>query len=162
MCPHPCQIITSKSTSETLPDKWQIGVPSKDFNIHQAVLYTHGYFQKVQLRDGVRAGLRIRRRQKINAQTISDQMMINLNYSDVEDFKETVGITNKYSGELLRLVDIEFPDEMEAETNPPVHDDVDTALEFGLEVDSDNYDSEDDFGDYDSDSDREEEEFEFE
>ena len=44
-----------ESTSETLPDKWQIGVPSKDFNIHQAVLYTHGYFQKVQLRDGVRA-----------------------------------------------------------------------------------------------------------
>ena len=100
-------------------------------------------------------------RQKINAQTISDQMMINLNYSDVEDFKETVGITNKYSGELLRLVDIEFPDKMEAETNPPIHDDVDTALEFGLEVDSDDYDSEDDFDDYDSDSDWEEEEFEF-
>ena len=33
-------------TSET-----QIGVPCQDFNIHQAVLYTHGYFKKVQLED---------------------------------------------------------------------------------------------------------------
>ena len=64
-------------------------------------------------------------------------MMINLNYQDVEDYKETVGLTTKYTGELRRLVDIEFPYEMEADTNPPVHEDVDIDPEVGLEVDSD-------------------------
>ena len=34
-------------------------------------------------------------------------------------------------------MDVEFPYEMEGDTNPPVHDDVDINLEDGLEVDSD-------------------------
>ena len=90
----------------------------------------------------------------INALIISDQMIINLNYSDVQDYKETVGIT--YSGELRRLVEIEFPDEMEAETHPTIDEDVDTALEDGLEADSD--DSGSDREDYSSEEGEEEEE----
>ena len=31
-------------------------------------------------------------------------MMINLNYEDVQDYKVTIGITTKYTGELRRLV----------------------------------------------------------
>lgn len=64
-------------------------------------------------------------------------MIINLNNADVQDYKATVGITKKFTGELRRLVDVEFPYEMEGDTNPPVHDDVDINLEDGLEVDSD-------------------------
>ena len=60
-------------------------------------------------------------RLSINPQTISDQMMINLIYEDVQDYKVTVGITTKYTRELWRLVDIKFPYEMEGDTNPPVH-----------------------------------------
>ena len=81
-------------------------------------------------------------------------MIINLNYSDIQDYKETVGIT--YSGELRRLVEIEFPDEMEAETHPTIDEDVDTALEDGLEADSD--DSGSDREDYSSEEGEEEEE----
>ena len=93
-------------------------------------------------------------RLRINALIISDQMIINLNYSDVQDYKETVGMT--YSGELRRLVEIEFPDEMEAETHPTIDEDVDTALEDGLEADSD--DSGSDREDYSSEEGEEEEE----
>ena len=85
-------------------------------------------------------------RLRINPQTISDQMMINLNYEDVQDYKVTVGLTTEYTGELRRLVDIEFPYELEVDTTPPVHEDVDIELEDGLEVDSDDDSGSDDSG----------------
>ena len=53
-------------------------------------------------------------------------------------------------------MEIEFPDEMEAETHPPIDEDVDTALEDGLEADSD--DSGSDMEDYSSEEGEEEEE----
>lgn len=84
----------------------------------------------------------------MNPQTISDQMMINLNYSDVQEFKEKVGIKKRYTGELKRLVDVEFPDEMEPIGNPPVNENVDVSLQVVdelLEEDFETYtDSEDD------------------
>ena len=45
-------------------------------------------------------------------QTIYDQMIID-DYENVQDFKRRDGITKRYTGELTRLVVIEFPDEME-------------------------------------------------
>lgn len=73
--------------------------------------------------------------------------MINLNYKDVQEYKEKVGIKKKYTGQLKRLVNVEFPDEMEDIGNPPVNDDVGVGLEVGdelLEEDLDTYtDSED-------------------
>ena len=92
----------------------------------------------------------------MSAQTISDQMMINLNYRDIEDFKEKVGITKKYTGTLTKLVDVEFPDEVRNFGGPPIHEDV--GLGFDVEdeitVDSENYtDSEDSENDDISDGD---------
>ena len=55
-------------------------------------------------------------------------MIINLNHRNVAEYKETHKITSTYQGDLKRLVDVEFPDEMEAEEEPPVFD-------VGLEVD---------------------------
>ena len=78
----------------------------------------------------------------MSPQTISDQMIINLNYKDVEEYKEKVGIKKRYTGQLKRLVDVEFPDEMEDIGSPPVNDDVGVGLEVGdelLEEDSDIY-----------------------
>ena len=78
----------------------------------------------------------------MSPQTLSDQMIINLNYKDVEEYKEKVGIKKRYTGQLKRLVDVEFPDEMEDIGNPPVNDDVGVGLEVGdelLEEDSDTY-----------------------
>ncbi len=84
----------------------------------------------------------------MNPQTISDQMMINLNYKDVQEFKEKVGIKKRYTGELKRLVDLEFPDEMETIGNPPVNENVNVGLHVVdelLEEDFETYtDSEDD------------------
>ena len=84
----------------------------------------------------------------MNPQTISDQMMINLNYKDVQEFKEKVGIKKRYTGELKRLVDLEFPNEMETIGNPPVNENVDVGLHVVdelLEEDFETYtDSEDD------------------
>ena len=74
--------------------------------------------------------------------------MINLNYKDVQEFKEKVGIKKRYTGELKRLVDLEFPDEMETIGNPPVNENVDVGLHVVdelLEEDFETYtDSEDD------------------
>ena len=81
-------------------------------------------------------------RLRIKPRTISDQMMINLNYEDVQDYKETTGITVNYTGELRRLVDIEFPDEMDADVSPPTCMDADQGLVEGLEVDSEDSDIE--------------------
>ena len=40
-----------RETSQT-PDNWQIGVPCKDLNIQKPVLFSHGYFKKVELDNG--------------------------------------------------------------------------------------------------------------
>ena len=86
----------------------------------------------------------------MSPQTISDQMMINLNYKDVEEYKEKVGIKKRYTGQLKRLVNVEFPDEMEDIGNPPVNNEVGVGLQVGdelLEEDSDTYtDSENEDG----------------
>ena len=47
-------------------------------------------------------------------------MMLNLNYDVVEDYKKKYKITEKYEGQLMKLVDINFPDEMEVEEEPPM------------------------------------------
>ena len=45
-------------------------------------------------------------------------MMLNLNCDEVEDYKKKYKITEKYEGQLMKLVDINFPDEMEVEEEP--------------------------------------------
>ena len=47
-------------------------------------------------------------------------MMLNLNCDEVEDCKKKYKITEKYEGQLMKLVDINFPDEMEVEEEPPM------------------------------------------
>ena len=59
-------------------------------------------------------------RPQISAQRISDLMMLNLNCDEVEDYKKKYKITEKYEGQLMKLVDINFPDEMEVEEEPPM------------------------------------------
>ena len=49
-------------------------------------------------------------------------MILNLNYDKVEFYKEAFGIKETYDGDLVRLADIEFPPEMEAEEEPPTFD----------------------------------------
>ena len=85
-------------------------------------------------------------RLRMSPQTISDLMMINLNHRDIEDYKEKVGITSKYTGTITKLVDVEFPDEMENIGEPPVHEDVGLGydVEDEIGVDSDNYSESDD------------------
>ena len=48
-------------------------------------------------------------RHRLSAQKISDLMTINLNYDAVESYKSKYGLTKSYGGQLLRLVDIDFP-----------------------------------------------------
>ena len=59
-------------------------------------------------------------RPQISAQRISDLMMLNLNCEEVEDYKKKYKITEKYEGQLMKLVDINFPDKMEVEEEPPM------------------------------------------
>ena len=47
-------------------------------------------------------------------------MMLNLNCEEVEDYKKKYKITEKYEGQLMKLVDINFPDKMEVEEEPPM------------------------------------------
>ena len=69
--------------------------------------------------------------------TLLDQMMLNLNYETVQDYKENVNITKKFTGELRKLVDIEFPDEMDA-PQPPIFREVeDEFYEPRINQDSD-------------------------
>ena len=59
-------------------------------------------------------------RPQISAQRISDLMMLNLNCDVVEDYKKKYKITEKYEGQLMKLVDINFPDKMKVEEEPPM------------------------------------------
>lgn len=69
----------------------------------------------------------------MSPRTISNQMMINLNYNDIQNYKERKGITKQYTGQLKQLVDVTFPDEMPigVETEPP----IDHAVGVGFHVD---------------------------
>ena len=49
-------------------------------------------------------------------------MILKLNYDRVEAYKEKFGLEKTYTGELLRLADVEFPPEMEEEEQPPIYD----------------------------------------
>ena len=83
-------------------------------------------------------------RLQMSPHTISNQMMINLNYEEVQKYKEKVGIKKRYTGKLKKLVDVEFPDEMEPIGNPPLNEDIGLEVGDELMVDSDTYtDSED-------------------
>ena len=66
--------------------------------------------------------------------TISNQMMINLNYQDIQNYKEKVGIKKQYKGPLRQLVDVQFPDELVVETEPPIHHDVDVGIDVEDEI----------------------------
>lgn len=72
--------------------------------------------------------------------TISNQMMINLNDDDIKNYKATMGISKEYNGLLRKLADIEFPDEMEFPTPPPLNDAADVDFEVGDELYDELYD----------------------
>ena len=61
-------------------------------------------------------------------------MMINLNDDDIKNYKATMGISKEYNGLLRKLADIEFPDEMEFPTPPPLNDAADVDFEVGDEL----------------------------
>ena len=72
-------------------------------------------------------------------------MIINLNHEQVEQYREKYGISETYDGDLLRLVNVQFPDENEeemdeAERAPPVFA-VNAYLEdeFEEEAEPDDY-----------------------
>ena len=96
----------------------------------------------------------------MSPRTISNQMMINLNYTDVEKYKETVGIKKQYTGPLRQLAEVEFPDELRfVEREPPINYNVDVGFdvedEFTIDSDSEvesESDQETDTSDEESDS----------
>ena len=98
----------------------------------------------------------------MSPRTISNQMMINLNYTDVEKYKETVGIKKQYTGPLRQLAEVEFPDELRfVEREPPINYNVNVDVGFDMEdeftIDSDSEvesesDQETDTSDEESDS----------
>ena len=63
-------------------------------------------------------------RLRMGPKRASDLAIINLNHDIVREYKKQFGITKEYSGTLLRLVDVEFPDELEfeGEAEPPTFD----------------------------------------
>ena len=69
--------------------------------------------------------------------TISNQMMINLNDDDIKSYKATMGISKEYTGVLRKLADIQFPDEMEFPTPPPLNNVTDADFEVGDEIHDD-------------------------
>lgn len=96
--------------------------------------------------------------------TITNLMMINLNADKIEEFKRITGITQKYTGDIKKLVDIRFPDELDVQTEPPVYNNEDLDVGIGYDVedelfsDSDNDSSESGESDTSSDDEDEEEE----
>ena len=66
--------------------------------------------------------------------TISNQMMINLNHADVQRYKESVGIKKHYTGPLKQLAELEFPDEMRIELEPPINHNADVGFDVEDEI----------------------------
>ena len=78
-------------------------------------------------------------RMRMSPRTISNQMMINLNHTDVQRYKESVGIKKKYTGSLKQLAEVEFPDESRMiELEPPIdhYADVGFDVEDEIAIDS--------------------------
>ena len=84
--------------------------------------------------------------------TITNQMMINLNYQDIKDYKE-----KRYDGPIKKLVDVEFPDHLDVATEPPVDEDVNVAFDINDEIYPD-YSNSSDESEEESDNDSAEEE----
>ena len=103
-------------------------------------------------------------RLRMAPRTITNLMMINLNADKIEEFKRITGITQKYTGDIKKLVDIRFPDELDVQTEPPVYNNEDLDVGIGYDVedelfsDSDNDSSESGESDTSSDDEDEEEE----
>ena len=93
--------------------------------------------------------------------TITNLMMINLNRKKIEKYKKTTGITKRYTGDVKKLVEINFPDELDVETEPPTYNDSsDIGIGFDVsdELCSDDSEPDSSESERDSDSDEEEEE----
>ena len=94
--------------------------------------------------------------------TITNLMMLNLNLDKIEKYKRTTGITEKYNGDIKKLVDIRFPDELDVQTEPPVYNNEDLDVGIGYDVndelfpDSDPDSSESEISDSSDDDDEEE------
>ena len=95
--------------------------------------------------------------------TITNLMMLNLNLDKIEKYKKSTGITEKYDGDIKKLVDIRFPDELDVQTEPPVYNNEDLDVGIGYDVndelfsDSEPDSSESETSDNSSDDDEEEE-----
>jgi len=89
--------------------------------------------------------------------TISNQMMINLNDDDIKGYKATMGISKEYTGVLKKLADVEFPNEMEFPTPPPLNYAAVADFEVGDEIfddsQSENESEEDDTDETDTEED---------
>ena len=73
----------------------------------------------------------------MSPQTLPDQMILNLNYETVQEYKENVNITKRFTGDLGKLVDIKFPDKMDAPHLPIFREVDDEFYEPGISQDSD-------------------------
>ena len=96
----------------------------------------------------------------MSPRTITNLMMINLNLERIEKYKSVNGISKKYTGDIKKLVDIRFPDELDVQTEPPAYRDEDLDIGIGFNVADEIYsDSEPDTsGSEGEESDSEEEE----
>ena len=69
----------------------------------------------------------------MSPRTITNLMMININHAKIEKYKKTTGISKKYTGDIKKLVDVEFPDELDVPTEPPTYNDpLDVGIGFDV------------------------------
>jgi len=100
-------------------------------------------------------------RLRMAPRTITNLMMININREKIEKYKKTTGITKRYTGDIKKLVQIDFPDELDVETEPPTYNDpvdVDIGFDVSDEMCSDDSELDSSESERESDSDEEEEE----
>ena len=73
-------------------------------------------------------------RLRMSPRTITNLMMINLNLERIEKYKSVNGISKKYTGDIKKLVDIRFPDELDVQTEPPAYryEDLDIGIGFNV------------------------------
>ena len=118
------------------------------------------FLTKVTLQSSIFQACR-KERLSMSPRTITNLMMINLNREKIEKYKKTTGITKRYTGDIKKLVEIEFPDELDVETAPPTYNgSVDVGIGFDVndEVCSDDSEPDSSESEKESDSDEEEEE----